>query len=71
MNTRIIRLYEKVVKLTVETRVTRVDSIITADTLNGPGPSNTAWALKWAGPKKNLGLIGGLGLVDYGPLFVG
>ena len=26
-----------------------------ADTLNGPGPSNTAWALKWAGPKKDLG----------------
>ena len=60
MNTRIIQLYAKVVKLTVETRETRVDSIIAADTLNGPGPSNTAWALKWAGPKETWVIIGGL-----------
>ena len=27
-----------------------------ADTLNGPGPSDMAWASKWAGPEENLGL---------------
>ena len=31
---------------------TRRHSYWIADTLNGPGPSNMAWALKWAGPKK-------------------
>ena len=28
-----------------------------ADTLNGPGPSNMVWALKWAGPQKKIGPI--------------
>ena len=35
-----------------------------ADTLNGPGPSNMVWALKWAGPqKKNWANINGLKLM--------
>ena len=37
--------------------------------LNESGPSDMAWALKWAGPKKTWAFIGGLILMGLNKFF--